>query len=163
MFEKGFDSFSCEGDSIECIVDGFTIKAFIERDDNGDAPDERDCGFWPSLNPNDAGYIGANPSISLEAQKAKAECIMQAWKDDKWFYCGVCVVVSRCGVELYANAVWGIECNYPDSDNSYLTQTANELLAEALEQARNKIEELAECSTLALRSKVQDAYNSMNA
>jgi hypothetical protein len=146
MFKKGFDSFACVGDSIECIVDGFTVNAFIERDDCRDRPNERDCGFWPSLDSNDAGYIGANPSVDFETQKAKAEGIMQAWLDDEWFYCGVYVVVSRCDVELtdkYSNAVWGIECNYPDSDNSYLTETANELIAEALISAKEKIKELS--------------------
>ena len=28
---------------------------------------------------------------------------------------------------------WGIEANYPDSDNAYLTDVANELLPEALD------------------------------
>jgi hypothetical protein len=147
MFTKSFDKFVCEGDSIECTVDGFDIKAFIARDDCGDRPDQRDCAFWPSKNPFSSGSVGENPPMPFEEQQAKAESIMQAWKDDEWFYCGVCVVVSRCDVELtdkYSNAVWGIECNYPDSDNSCLTETANELLAEALHEAKENIKRLAE-------------------
>jgi hypothetical protein len=162
MFTKGFNTFACEGNSIEYEVDGFTIKAFIERDDCCDAPDKRDCGFWPSKNPMDDGYVGENPPVPHETQMSNAQAVMDAWLNDEWFYCGVCVVVSRCGVELtgkYANAVWGIECNFPGSDNSYLTTTANDLIEDALVETREKIEELASFS---IRSKVNDAIFSMN-
>jgi hypothetical protein len=49
MFTKGFQTYACEGDSISCTVEGFTLHATLYRDDCGDRPDERDCGFWPSL------------------------------------------------------------------------------------------------------------------
>jgi hypothetical protein len=42
----------------------------------------------------------------------------------------------------YQTALWGVECNYPDSDNSYLMEVANDLLPEALEQAKAAIEKL---------------------
>ena len=59
---------------------------------------------------------------------------MAAWRKDEWFYCGIVLSVSLAGVELDANAasLWGIEANYPGSDNAYLTATANDLLGDAL-------------------------------
>ena len=33
-------------------------------------------------------------------------------------------------------SLWGVECNYPGTDNGYLTTVANELLAEALDAAK---------------------------
>ena len=33
-------------------------------------------------------------------------------------------------------SLWGVEANYPGSDNAYLTEVANELLPEALDVAR---------------------------
>ena len=33
-------------------------------------------------------------------------------------------------------SLWGIEANYPGSDNAYLTQVAQELLPEALDAGR---------------------------
>lgn len=73
---------------------------------------------------------------------------LKAWCDDEWFYCGVSVTVEREGVELvgeYAHALWGIECNYPDADNSYLCTVANELAGEALDEARAKLAALCTC------------------
>ena len=52
MFTTNFDRFVCEGDTIECAVDGITLVARVYRDDNSDTPEERDDGFWPSLDPN---------------------------------------------------------------------------------------------------------------
>jgi hypothetical protein len=142
MFTKAFNKFACEGDSITCTVDGFTATARVYRDDSGDKPDQRDDGFWPSRDKNAAGYV---LPADFDAAMAKAERVMAAWKNDEWFYCGVAVTVSREDVELtgqYEHAVWGIECNYPDSDNAYLTETANEMLSEAIEAARAKLAKL---------------------
>ena len=68
---------------------------------------------------------------------------MDAWKNDEWFYCGIILSVKIEDVELtdHAASLWGIEANYPDSENKYLTEVANELLGEAVlaakfEQAR---------------------------
>ena len=143
MFTQKFGRFACEGDSIQCEVDGFTCRATVYHDDSSDKPDEWDDGFWPSRDPNAAGYVLPK---DFDAQQALAERVMAAWKNDEWFYCGVAVTVSRADVQLtgrYTNALWGIECNYPDSDNDYLREVANELLGEALDAARAKVAELA--------------------
>lgn len=145
MFVKGFSEYVCEGDSITCEVDGFTVTARIYRDDCSDPPDERNMGFWPSLDPNEAGWIGPKSKRTLARRMAKAQAVMAAWKNDEWFYCGVAVTVSKADIELthqYDHALWGIECNYPGSDNSYLMEVANEYVKEALESARAKLKEL---------------------
>ena len=70
---------------------------------------------------------------------------MRAWKADEWHYFGVAVTVSRSGVLLtgqYDHALWGIEGNYPGDKqkNDYLRSVANDLLPEALDAARNKLD-----------------------
>jgi len=71
--------------------------------------------------------------------------VLQAWARGEWHYFGVSVTVEKTGVELvhqYDHACWGIEGNYPGSDNSYLLETANALAEEALYAARAKAKEL---------------------
>lgn len=136
MFTATFPKYACEGDSISCEVEGYTITARIVRDDCSDKPDERQDGFWPSRDKNAAGYV---PPGSFDIEMAKAQEAMRAWKADEWFYCGVVLEVSRNDVmlEKHAASLWGIECNYPHSaDNGYLVIVANELLPEALAQGK---------------------------
>jgi hypothetical protein len=139
-FTEKFGNFVCEGDAIACEIDGFEIVARIVRDDCPDAPDERQDGFWPSEYIGDPGFIGPGPNWRqrLAEAKAKAEAVMKAWRNDEWFYCGVVLSASREEIVLCdcAASLWGVEANYPGSDNSYLTEVANELLAEALDAAR---------------------------
>ncbi len=148
MFTEKFNRYACEGDTITAEVDGFTIKATIRADDCSDAPDERQDGFWPSLDPKDAGYIGAKSPRTLARHMAKAQAVMDAWKRDQWFYCGVSLSVKRSGITIDAHAasLWGIDCNYPGSDNSYLAEVANELLPEALEAGRAALRTLCDCA-----------------
>jgi len=145
-FKSEFAKFVCEGDRITCTVGQFDCTATLYRDDCGDVPDERDCGFWPSLDPNSAGYIGPKAKRTLARHMAKAQAIMDAWERDEWHYFGVAVTVEKNGVQLTHqcdHAVWGIEGNYPGADNSYLRVVANELLPEALDAAKAKLEQLA--------------------
>lgn len=141
-----FNAYACVGDSVSMEYQGFTIRAHIERDDCGDRPDERQDGFWPSLNPKDAGFIGPKSKSALTRAMRKAHAVHDAWMRDEWFYCGVCVTVSRAGVELtgrYDNALWGVECNYPGKQgNAYLSQVAGEQTDEALDAANSKLDEL---------------------
>jgi len=138
-FTQKFDSYVCLGDSISCEVGAYTVTARITHDDTPDAPDDRQDGFWPSLYKDDAGFIGAGNGWRerYERQQAKAEAIMAAWKNDEWFYCGVILSVKIESHELtdHAASLWGIEANYPDSQNDYLTEVANDLLGEAIEAA----------------------------
>ena len=117
-------------------------RPVISHDDTPDAPDERQEGFWPSLYPDDAGFIGAGNGWRDRFAKAqaKAERVMAAWKNDEWFYCGVILSVAIDGLVLddHAASLLGNEANYPDSNNAHLTEVANELLSEALETAKAK-------------------------
>jgi hypothetical protein len=73
--------------------------------------------------------------------------VLRAWCDDEWAYYGVLVRVWRAGVPLtgrYAHALWGLEGNYPGSDNGEFLGAANELLQGALDAAVKKIAELQE-------------------
>ncbi len=139
-FSERFLPFVCEGDTITCTVEGFEITARIVRDDCLDPPDQRQDGFWPSLEIGDAGFIGPGNSFRQrfdEAQK-RAEAVMTAWKAGDWFYCGVVLSVAFEEVELGRNfaALWGVEANYPGNDSASLTEVALELLPQALEGAR---------------------------
>lgn len=135
-FTETFRSYVCEGDRIECEIDGFTVTARIVRDDCPDAPDQRQDGFWPSLYKDHAGFIGPGNGWRERFAKAeaKAKSVMAAWRADEWFYCGIVLSISFENVELnsHAASLWGIEANYPDSNNLYLTSVAGELLGEAL-------------------------------
>ena len=73
---------------------------------------------------------------------------MAAWKNDEWFYCGVILSVAIDGLTLdrFAASLWGIEANYPDSDNAYQTEVANDLLPEAIAEA--KAERVRQCAIL---------------
>jgi hypothetical protein len=150
-FSERFDSFACEGDTIGCEVDGFTFTARIVADDCPDAPDQRQDGFWPSLYKDAPGFIGPGNSFRqrfAEAQ-ATAEAVMEAWRKGDWFYCGIVLSVERDGIELddHAASLWGVECNYPGADNSYLSTVANELLPEALDAGRAAAARLTETVT----------------
>jgi hypothetical protein len=97
----------------------------------------------------DAEPFGTGTAGERAARAAERDFrVLQAWCDDTWFWCGIVVTVSRENVQLtpdYGAALWGIECNYPDGDNSYLSQIANELLDEALAEARARLTALCGC------------------
>ena len=145
-FRERFDPYVCEGDSIACEIDGFRITARIVRDDCPDRPDQRQDGFWPSLYINDPGFIGPGNNFRerLAKAQAEAEAVMEAWRKDEWFYCGIVLAIECEGVELepHAASLWGIEANYPGSDNAYLSEVADELLPEALEAGRAALKRL---------------------
>ncbi|MBU1286512.1 MAG: hypothetical protein KJ871_02175, partial [Alphaproteobacteria bacterium] len=75
---------------------------------------------------------------------AEAEAVMDAWRKDEWFYCGIVLAIECEGVELddHTASLWGIEANYPGSDNAYLSDVADELLPEALAAGRTALKRL---------------------
>lgn len=80
------------------------------------------------------------------ARAARADYeYLRAWCNDDWSYCGVIVTASRNGVELASASLWGIESNAGD----YLRDVANELLEDALGQAREALESLCDCEEAA--------------
>ncbi len=150
QFTQSFGLYVCVDDTIETVIDGIVYVARIDHDYTGDRPDERDDGFWPSLDPEAAGYIGKRSKSTLARHKAHAEDIMRAWRNDEWFYCGVVITAylededgERIELPGMKASLWGIECNYPapldkrrkSVPNAYLTEAASELLGEAIEYA----------------------------
>ena len=146
-FAERFRPFVCPGDVITCEAGPFTVLAQVVPDDCPDAPDQRQDGFWPSLYIGAPGFIGPGPNHRqrLADAQAKAEAVMEGWRKGDWFYCGIVLSVSAEGVDLArtAAALFGIEANYPGTDNSYLTEVANELLPEAVAAARETLTRLA--------------------
>jgi hypothetical protein len=144
MFIKGFGKHVCDGDKIRCSVDGFDVVATAHYDDDTTPPYERVDGFWPSHEPNNAGYV--KPEDFDKAQE-EAQRIMDAWNNDEWHYFGVAVTVYKNDVKLtgdYNNALWGIETNLPGSHNVYLLEVANDLISSALDEAKEAIAKMAE-------------------
>jgi hypothetical protein len=150
MFSTEFPLHAMEGDTITCTLPcGMVATARLYRDDSGDSPTDRDDGFWPSLNPKAAGYIGPKAARALAKHMKRAEQTMAAWENDEWYYCGVAVTITRNGGRLtdeFLHALWGIECNYPSTGkrhpNAYLRTVANELLSEAITSANERIDDL---------------------
>jgi hypothetical protein len=50
--------------------------------------------------------------------------------------------VGEVLIAKHAASLWGVECNYPGSDNVYLMDAANELLGDASEVAHTRIDAL---------------------
>lgn len=108
-----FDKYACEGDRIEWTREGFDFVARLQYDTDT-KPTDSEC-----YTPED----------------------VRRWRDDEWFYVGVVLSVSRNGVELsdHAASLWGIDCNFSDTSNAYLSKVAQELEVEALETARAEV------------------------
>lgn len=77
-----------------------------------------------------ASYPSAR-AYAAAAARADYE-FLRAWCNDEWSYCGVIVTAYRNRIELGRASLWGIESNAGE----YLRDVANELLEEALEEAR---------------------------
>lgn len=67
-----------------------------------------------------------------------------AYFKGEWFYCGIVISAWIRDIQLHNHcaSLWGIECNYPGTDNSYLNEIANDLLHEANIEAEKKLCEL---------------------
>ena len=100
---------SAKANSIDCEVDGVTYTARLERDTDT-APTDYEC---------------------------YDEAVIEAWNRDEWHYFGVVIDAGIDGWEKsHLASLWGIEGNFPSSDNSYFLQVANDLLQEAVAHAK---------------------------
>lgn len=117
-----FSAYACQGDRIEWTAEGFDIVARLEYDTDTN-PTDFDCYDTEDV---------------------------QRWKNDEWFYVGVVLSVSRNGVELsdHAASLWGIDCNFSDTSNTYLSEVAQELEAEAIANARREVVRIREALTV---------------
>jgi len=151
-FSEKFDSFVIPGESVSVTVNGITYTATVEHDSDSASPDERNDGFWPSQDPNSAGYIGSKSKSTLARHTAHAKRVMKAWENDEWFYCGI-VISASYGETVFmkhAASLWGIETNYPQANgkrnNSYLDDCANELLGEAIHAAEEALADIVQAA-----------------
>jgi hypothetical protein len=116
-FEK-FDNFVCIGDRREFDYHGLTVCAKIRFDSDYHIDDD-DC------HNTDKKITGCNDEEFKKLMTAR-----NGWFNNQWFYCGIEVSVLFEGKQLDSKSLWGIECNYPESDNNHLSEVANELLCE---------------------------------
>lgn len=117
-FNEKFDSYVCDGDSIETEINGIRYVARIMHDPDSNIDDD-------DTHNSDQTITGCN-----DAQQEKLLKARNAWLNDEWFYCGVVVIAYLREIELDSASLWGIEANYPGGDNNYLTELSNELLQE---------------------------------
>ena len=118
-----FDDYIIIGDFVEYTPTennprGFVIRATITEDYDS-SPFDYDCYSEEEIN---------------------------QWERDNWFYCGVILSVYKAGVCLSANAAsrWGVECNFPNVSNSYLSDVVMDLETEALQEAETIFRKLIE-------------------
>lgn len=118
-FEREFDRYICERDTLTTEIEGFEITARIVYDQYSN-PKDYDC-YEPEH--------------------------IEAWKRDEWFYAGVALSVAKNDIVLEDNAasLWGVEVNFPGGNNSYVTEVANELISEALSAGKQIVEKLCSC------------------
>lgn len=119
------------------------------RDNHASAPDQMQDGYWPSLDPEDAGFIGEGKTAAdLKREKAKARLRYNRWLGDAWHYVGVvarAVVFIPAGgqsfrvLELRSAGLWGIESD----SGSYL----RDVYEEQREELRAELATLAAALT----------------
>ena len=120
----------------------------IERDTPSKG-DGRACGGWARAD-YFAAYDSQNFNRAIAAVYAQHKAtypsarayaasaarhdfdVLRAWCNDEWTYCGIVLTVTDPnGAEIADESLWGIEMNYPGSDNAYLLDVANELAEQA--------------------------------
>ncbi|MGE0278330.1 MAG: hypothetical protein AB7R40_23285 [Nitrospiraceae bacterium] len=128
MFAKPFGSYVCPGDTITCDVGPFEVTARIEYDHDYRIGDDD----------------VHNADNATDAERDRIENALRAYYRDEWFYCGLVLSVSLNDhvIEDHAASLWGIEANYPGSDNAYLLEVANDLLPEAMDVARATLDNI---------------------
>ena len=133
-FTKPFDSYVCDGDTISVEHEGFRFTARIERDQ------------FAGIDDDDSHNIDQSVTGCNDHQQARLLAAREAWKRDEWFYCGVTLHAEHLATGATwdsLGSLWRIEANYPESNNTYLTEVANELLVEAVDTLKGKLLELS--------------------
>lgn len=112
-----------------------TITMECAQDDSSDRPDERDDGFWPSNDPDAAGYVFPE---NYEDQMHLAQERMAAWTRGDWEYIGVRAVAKIevpngrdwIVTRIKSPGLWGIES---DAGEDYLAEVFEDEKATLLE------------------------------
>ncbi len=134
QFKQGFSEYACTEDTIETTAGKIIVVARIVHDEDTTIDDDE--------------YYSQDITGITDEQQAEIERVRDAWYANEWFYCGIILSVyyenehTRIELHDHAVSVWGIECNYPGSDNSYLTEVANDMLSEAIEEGRIALDSL---------------------
>ena len=117
-----FSSYVCPGDTIDTIINGITYTARIVMDE-GYGIDDDDCHNV------DQSVTGCDDEQFAKLLKAR-----EAFAAGEWWYCGIIISASIDEVTLVENAasLWSIEANYPEGNNSYMSEVVEELLPEAI-------------------------------
>lgn len=117
----------------------------LKDDDSADRPDQMQDGFWPSQDPEDAGYV--EPDKFEEAQEL-AQTRMAEFDAGDWGYVGVIARAhiavpigggSFCTYTLDSPGLWGVESDSPE----YLAEVFEEQKAELLEHLKTMGEHFA--------------------
>jgi hypothetical protein len=125
-----FDDYVCDGEYIVRELDGFKFCATLVFDDRTTPMDYDEAGCC---------FDTSDPEYGEENKE-----IIASWKRGEWFYVGIVISVEYNGVLLddHIHSVWGYEANFPNGDNSYLTEEATRLMEEALDDAKKAREEM---------------------
>ena len=126
MFTKKFDKYVINGEYITCVVGDTTYTATLSHDDNAHIDDD-------DVHSVDQSVTGCTDEDHATAMQAR-----QAWYDNRWFYGTISLSAERDGWVKDFGSIGGIEINYPNGDNDYLTEVANDLLSEVVEQFTDK-------------------------
>ncbi len=133
QFKQGFSGYAYIEDTIETTAGKIIVVAKILRDEDTTIDDD---------------YYSQDMTGCTDEQQAEIERVRDAWYSNEWFYCGIVLSVyyenehTRIELHDHAASLWGIECNYPGSDNSYLTEVANDMLSEAIEEGQIALDSL---------------------
>lgn len=130
-FKEKFEKYVCNGDSITLKSNGITFEARIEHDSDSNIDDD-------DIHNIDQLVTGCN-----EEQQERLLAAREAWSKNEWFYCGIVLTATIDGIELNSTeSLWAIEANYPNSENNYLNEVANDLIAEIMKSVSNELEDL---------------------
>jgi hypothetical protein len=131
-FREGFGRHVCEHDMISARNGSWAALARIELDCDRHIDDD-------DTHNTDRNVTGCSSKQHRKLMQAR-----EAWHNDEWFYAGVVVRVAKNDILLGEMSLWGIEANYPDSNNEYLLDAANEALQYAMEEAQVNLRKLVE-------------------
>lgn len=126
-----FPKYATTGDAIRFQHDGFTVDAWIEHD------------YESTVDDDDSHNTDQSVTGCDDEQQKMLIAARDAWFENEWFYGCLFVRVSVGSVELAKTVLGGLEINYPNSTNAYLTDTAKELADEIKDEAhKNAIDQL---------------------
>lgn len=113
MFKEHFKFPAYAGDTITCQVGGFFVEAELLFDE-ATTSDDAARAYLP-------------------------EPARRRWENEDWWYGGINIRVSNDGclyTEDYVHSLWGLEVNLNREGNQHLRTVANDLIWDALDDAK---------------------------